>query len=429
MKKAVYLITITILVLTILCSCFACSSKTYGDIEKSGDYALGESAFSILEDISEYYPNRSVISSESEDFVNELNLMISSYGYNVEKQDFTVLIDSKSFETSNIVCLKDNPNTDKKIIIGCQWDNCYSYYTSSPDGAYESGAAIASLITLANYLKDKDLNYDLEIAFFGAGVKNWYGAKYYLNKLSAKEKENIQLMINYSMLGSGDNLYMYSRDKSVNYNDYFYQVANANGLNTKKVPTNKRIMDSTLVEDSIYSYSHFGMFGNHVYFMNELIPTLSYASFNWEDKTNPSWSEKKGEENVYETGNDTLETMVKRVGKDYIVNQLNTVLNSTISTIVVNQNSLLNILEKPDEVSTFAQGNTAAYIFGIGVKLVIIVVIIVLTTISINNFKKNKDLHKVIHANMQNNINEEKKDEDVFEEEKQNENDSDDVFQ
>ena len=188
-------------------------------------------------------------------------------------------------------------------------------------------------------------------------------------------------------------------------------------------------MDSTLVEDSIYSYSHFGMFGNHVYFMNELIPTLSYASFNWEDKTNPSWSEKKGEENVYETGNDTLETMVKRVGKDYIVNQLNTVLNSTISTIVVNQDSLLNILENPDEVSTFAQGNTAAYIFGIGVKLVIIVVIIVLTTISINNFKKNKDLHKVINASMQNNAKEKKNEEDIFEDEKQNENDSDDVFQ
>ncbi len=429
MRKETYLITIIVLVLAILCSCFACSGKTYEDVEKSENYALGESAYSLLEDIGEYYPNRSTISHESEDFVNELQSIISSYGYNVEKQNFTVLIDSKSFETSNIVCLKDNPNTDKKIIIGCQWDNCYSYYTSSPDGAYESGAAIATLVTLAKYLQDKDLNYDLEIVFFGAGVKTWYGAKYYLNKLSAKEKANIQLMINYSMLGSGDNLYMYSRDKSVNYNEYFYQVANTNGLNTKKVPVNKRIMDSALAENSIYSYSHFGMFGNHVYFMNELIPTLSYASFNWEDKGNPSWSEKKGEENVYETGNDNLETMVKRVGKDYIVNQLNTVLNSTISTIVVNQDSLLNILEKPDEISTFAQGNTAAYIFGIGIKLLIIIVIIILARVSINNLKTNKDLYKVLNEGMQNKIKESKNEEDVFEEEKQNDNDSDDVFQ
>ncbi len=435
MKKVFSVLVLVLIVAIMACSFMACTSSADYEIKNINDYDLSEMAYGFLNDISTNYANRTIGSAESKLFIEYVSTRMTNLGYSVSTQEFTVVSQNKT--TKNIICKKAKEGAKKTIIIGCQWDNNYDLLQGNPDGAYESGAAIASLTLIAEKMATVDLDYNLEIVFFGAGAYNWAGAKHYVKELSAEQKSNIALMINLSFLGAGDNIYMYSRDKAVNYNDYFYAVANKANLAISAVPQDKRIISTSLDSDSIYEYSHFGMFGNNYYFMNELIPSVSYISFNWTDKSIPAWVELSGKSNVYGTSDDTFENMIKRVGKDNIVKNLNTVVNSVLGTIVDQGNLLeLDAFKNPDEVNAFARSNEAYYIFSIAFKVLIVGLIIAVVVFSRNYIRKHKEQYVIFVPKM------DMKDiveEDIFgmkpEEPKQNKEDKnddineDDVFQ
>lgn len=432
MRKKIITICMIILILSMSVMLFACDKKEYS-LEKSTriiDYK--DEIYSNLQTISTIYPDRYDQSDSSQLFVEYLKTYMDGLGYEIFEQVF--YLSSADSNTCNIICKKES-SSDKQIIIGCQWDNCYgSFNDSNPDGAYESGAAIATLMAIAKELKNKDLPFDLKIVFFGGGVRGYYGSEYFIGKMTQEEKEKTSLVINLSMLGGGDNTYMYSRDFDTNYNDTMYQIAEVNELNFEKVPLDKRIINSKFSDSLKYDYVHIGMFGNQNVFMNEGIATVNYLSINWKDKSNPSFTEISGQTNIFETVGDTFENMISRVGEDKLKERLNNVLKSVVLSIDDYYGTLEQDLSDPTEIDSFIYGNEAYYIGVVVVKILCVgIIFIILTALrpKINKAKEkgNEKIRQEIIKAMDQMDQEDIGFEDPFSEEKESNDIDEDIFQ
>ena len=395
MRKTKFLI-LTILIAIICMSFMGCSSKNYDVKKVEAQVDFSQDAYSQLEYISSTYPNRTMGAEESLDFISNEMASLSAYGYEVTEQLFTV---DNTKTTKNIVASKANDTTKDKIVIGACWDNVYEAYDSHPDGAYQSGAAIAALNVIANYLKDKELKYNLELVLFSGGSANWSGAQYYMDKLTAEDKQNIKLFINLGYIVGGDNQYIYSRDKDVNYGNFISQVLDANGITSfAKVPLYKNTFPAAISENQLYRYSHIGMFGNNIIFMNNKIPSINYMSINWSDYSTPIYVEKKGKNNICQTGYDTFEVMIERNGEDTIKSQLNAVITSLVDVVYVNQDGLVDVLQDADEVNSFMQSEVAYYIFNVVVKIVLLAGIVLSVLYAKSLIAKKREEYRKIKA-------------------------------
>ena len=253
------------------------------------------------------------------------------------------------------------------------------------------------MLTLADYFNDKELSYNLEFVLFSGGSDNWSGAQYFVDKLTAQDKQNIKLFINLGYVAGGDNQYIYARDLSTNYEDFINQVLKANDITAfSKVPLYKNTFAATISENQTYRYSHIGMFGNNIIFMNNKIPSINYLSINWSDYSTPVYVEKKGYNNICEGSYDTLDVMIERNGVETIKSQLNAVVVSTIDTIYVNQTELLGVLQSPDEVNSFFQSDMAYYIFNVAVKIILVALIILSVVYAKNIISKRREEYQKI---------------------------------
>lgn len=168
--------------------------------------------------------------------------------------------------SNNVILSFDAKNTDKKIVIGANYDNNFD---GEYDGAIQTGSSVAILLALAQkFLQVKDLPLDIDIVFFGAGF--FKGTPYHMGSRQYVEKMqgNILMMINLSRLG-GDTTYIYSDEVNSILEDYFLRYGNLNRL-PKSLP-------HILGEEGPKNipYTHYGMIGNHSKFMQEGIPTIN----------------------------------------------------------------------------------------------------------------------------------------------------------
>ncbi len=380
-------IVFIILILCIIAmSIMGCASQNYS-INKSEEVNLSEAAFEKLEYISANYSNRSMGSEKQDEVVGYLNAQLTSFGYEVSEQTFT----ADSTTSKNVIAKKSVNTTKDVIVLGASWDNMYEKYDTHPDGAYQTGASIAALLTISEYLSTKDLPYNLEIVFFAGSSGNWTGASYYLKKLTSEEKQNIKMFINYGYICGGDNLYIYAQEKATKYSNFINEVVAQNNISgITKVPQFKNTVAATISEDQIFTYSHIGMFGNNIIFMNNEIPSINYLSVNWSDYTYPIYTEVKGTANVIETENDTLEHMISRSTKEKIVSQFDSIIKSTVYTIVDNNETLMTTLGD-DGITPFFQSQTAYYIFNVVVKILAAAIVLLFVAYAKNKISSNKD--------------------------------------
>ena len=388
MRKMKLLLPILLIVLMLAFVFSACSSKTY-DIKVAEEINLGEEAFQKLEYISTNYKNRTIGTDESNAFIDYIKSELASYGYEVSEQVFTA---SSAKTTKNVIAKKALADNNDKIIIGASWDNMFGKYETGPDGAYQTGAAIAALLTTAKALSSKTLSYNLEIVFFAGDSDSWSGAQYYMDKLTAQDKENIKLFVSYGYVVGGDNLYLYSRDKSINYDDFIRQVITQNNIQGfTKTPLYKNTIDAQFIANQAYQYSHIGMLFNNIVFMNASIPSINFLSINWSDYTYPIYTEKKGYENVAGTSKDTLENLVTRSTKEVIVSQFDSVIKATVYSLDANQEGLITVLKDADEVPSFIQSSTAYYVFNIVIKILAVAIVLIFGAYAKNCISKDKE--------------------------------------
>lgn len=240
-----------------------------------------------------------------------------------------------------------------QIVIMSHFDNLFGTATSgatviTADGAYENGAAVAAMLYTAHLLANVNTEYDIVFAFLGSSVISanntlyycWDGAGALLNKLPEiyGKEYNLLLAINLWRLG-GENLYMYSADGATSYNNYFYSVAQADGLNFTPVPDYKHAFSESfgtyVLIPSPTGVYHLGVLNDSIHFMNNGIPTLTYMSLDWGSGNENSNPESL---NVAYTGSDTLDNMKLAfgggdAGEQAITAQLNSVALNIVNSV------------------------------------------------------------------------------------------------
>ena len=107
MRKAKLLI-LPIIIAVICVSFMGCSSKTYDVKKADAQIDFSQEAFTQLEYISNTYPNRTIGSDESLDFIANEEASLSAYGYVVTEQTYTV---ENSKTSKNIIATKANDTT------------------------------------------------------------------------------------------------------------------------------------------------------------------------------------------------------------------------------------------------------------------------------------------------------------------------------
>ncbi len=347
-KRVLTAATALTVLICILMFAVSCDSKgeDFSSLKKDYD-ASGSSAFDNLQILSSEYADRTVATEGELVAAKYLSERMASYGYSGAFDDDGVAglqkfktafvrydgSEVKDADAYNVIFQKKAQNAKGEIILSAQYDNLYSEKTAKgekwkADGSYESASGAAVLLTLAELLKDTDVDYDLKFAFFTGGCYDWSGARHYVSKLNRQELDRISIMVNFSLLGGGENLYVYSRENGTTYNRYLNALTDA-----KPIPKDKNVAQFVMEDETLYNYSHIGMLGNQYFFMNRGVPTAHYLSLNWSVNNHPVLTEIDGKDNVYHTADDTLENMLKRRGEQGVRNSLDSVVGGAMRAL------------------------------------------------------------------------------------------------
>ena len=404
------LIVLIALISIIALSVFTACSKNepqYDLVKHNVDY--GDNLFANLQILAYDYPSRTMSTQGELEAAKYISSRMVDLGYTSEysyddvqglqhfRMDFT-RYDGTSVSDPNgysVIFTKKAVHSKGEILLSAQYDNLYEEKSNGEawkaDGSYESGSACSVLLTLAEIMSSIDYSYDITFAFFTGSCYGWQGAEYYVNHLKNAEIENIKLNINFSMLGGGDDLYLYTGEYVSDYGGYIRSASD--GLTSN--PKDKNVAPFIMEADALYAYTHAGMLGNQYYLMNRKVPTANFISLNWYRNDDPLFTERESGENVYHTQDDTLDKMVARNGEDKIKSMLNNVVNSTLTVLSEkNADQLDSVLATArQQVISKGQGSQASSMATIAIKLITVAVFFGIALTVRNYVRKNRALY------------------------------------
>ena len=158
---------------------------------------LAKALESHVRRLSEDIGDRSVFNynalQEAQQYIAE---QLSSFGYNVEFQDYTI----SDKPTKNIIALKEgSKNPQEIIIIGAHYDTCFN------PGADDNASAVAGLLELARSLYSKETKRSIKfIAFVNEEPPFFHteemGSRVYV-KAAKKRGEDIRGALILEMIG------------------------------------------------------------------------------------------------------------------------------------------------------------------------------------------------------------------------------------
>ncbi len=198
----------------------------------------------------------------------------------VQNFQFTSSYSGLSATSQNLRFVKKSSVSEgKKVIISTGYDNT-PYYDSENDvynDNVSSAGNVAVLLYLTEYLSGltEELLFDVEIVFFGASQSNLAGAYAYTDNMTKKEIENTVLFINLDQITLGQNLYMYVNEFNTAQEDYISDVFKGSDVCFSAFNP-KTTLNS--VYSGVYDYSHRGLEGNNVAFMEKNITSLNVFS-------------------------------------------------------------------------------------------------------------------------------------------------------
>ncbi|MGL5641372.1 MAG: M28 family metallopeptidase [Paraclostridium sp.] len=141
--------------------------------------------------------------------LKEYGYVTQSQPFNVYKQEFLQFNSKKQYfklnpsesesigESKNIIGRQSNFDKNKKTIY------LTAHYDTTKDtiGVIDNATGVGALLEMARVLKDYELPFNIEIIFFGAEEYGMYGSKFFVSKLSDKEKSKTIGAINLDMIG------------------------------------------------------------------------------------------------------------------------------------------------------------------------------------------------------------------------------------
>ncbi len=114
----------------------------------------------------------------------------------------TVWVGDVDSPSRNVIADKRGTSDDgRTVIIGAHYDT-----VADTEGANDNGSGVATVLTLADHIANRDYPFDVRIIFFGAEEIGLLGSKHYVDNMSADEKSSVIAMLNFDALGSGSTL-------------------------------------------------------------------------------------------------------------------------------------------------------------------------------------------------------------------------------
>ncbi len=252
-----------------------------------------------------------------------LNEYMTGLGWETQIRDFEYEAStgrsSHKLQSQNVVsALKCGKERAKRVVLGANYDNQTSDVKAGDytllkgiggHGAYMNGTGVATLMTLAEKLKDAKLDFDVYIVYFGAGELYNRGAESYAESLKATELVDTLLMVNLQRIG-GDKTYAYSDEVRTDHFDYVMKKADETGAGFSTLPTALPRMDVEYV--SGIGYTHYGMLGGSKPFADRNVPYVNVFGGTF-DTFGFGLDESKGQKNIVYTDNDTTAAMDERM--------------------------------------------------------------------------------------------------------------------
>ncbi len=100
--------------------------------------------------------------------------------------------------------IADKPGTadeGRTVIIGAHYDT-----VADTEGASDNGSGVATVLTLAEQVAERDYPFDVRIILFGSEEIGLFGSQHYVANMSAEEIEDTVAMLNFDAFGSGTTL-------------------------------------------------------------------------------------------------------------------------------------------------------------------------------------------------------------------------------
>ncbi len=102
-------------------------------------------------------------------------------------------------ESRNVIADKPGTEGDGRVVV------LGGHYDTVPDvpGANDNGSGIATLLTIAREIADREYPFTVRFIAFGAEELGLHGSQYYVGQLSDEEIASTVAMLNFDALGSG----------------------------------------------------------------------------------------------------------------------------------------------------------------------------------------------------------------------------------
>jgi aminopeptidase YwaD len=100
--------------------------------------------------------------------------------------------------SQNMVATRSG-STEDTIVLGAHYDT-----VAAGPGANDNGSGTATVLELARSLSDVDMPYTIQIVLFGAEELGLIGSRHYVDSLPPLARERIVVMLNFDMVGVGE---------------------------------------------------------------------------------------------------------------------------------------------------------------------------------------------------------------------------------
>ncbi|MEG1581807.1 MAG: M28 family peptidase [Clostridia bacterium] len=335
MKKLLYIL-LSLVVLVPCCFSPKIYENTFAET-KITTSAEETKVATILNEICANYPSRSAGTirekKASEYIVSKLSAIKKADGseafekFNqtgLQSFDYISAYNDASFSSQNVIFTKKSSTKDAKtLIIGTNYDNdiakTFSDTANSIEGLNSSAGSVASIILLADSIKDKEFDYDIQFVFFGAGEDARAGSAFFCNGIDSAKQSKILAMINIGNITYGDSMYMYTFENKNKYMDYLentmknsasYEIKNINYFKT--VTNGKNELN--------LSYKHVGIDNDNINFIKAGVVTLNLFRGSYSSSTALSSSEVGGKQNITGTINDSRQYISEATNGQYLNN-------------------------------------------------------------------------------------------------------------
>ena len=133
-------------------------------------------------------------------------------------------------ESRNVIADKPGTAGDGRVVV------LGGHYDTVPNvpGANDNGSGIATLLTMASEIADREYPFTVRFIAFGAEELGLYGSNYYVDQLSEEEIDSTVAMLNFDALGSGPQTAMLGTVSLLRMVD---EYADGQGIDTKMVFT------------------------------------------------------------------------------------------------------------------------------------------------------------------------------------------------